>query len=75
MRISECELRNLRIACHAFAGHDADTVAAMACTLSGAYHGYSRLPKRLLDELEYHDRLFRPADELYDLNRRLHGTD
>ncbi len=30
------------------AGHDADTVAAMACTLSGAYHGYSHLPQRFL---------------------------
>jgi hypothetical protein len=27
------------------AGYDADTVAAMACTLSGAYRGHSRLPE------------------------------
>jgi ADP-ribosylglycohydrolase len=39
------------------AGHDADTVAAMACSVSGAYHGYSRLPARLLGDLEYHDDL------------------
>lgn len=53
------------------AGHDADTVAAMACTLSGAYHGYSRLPQRLLADLEYHDRLVKLADDLYELNQRL----
>jgi ADP-ribosylglycohydrolase len=56
------------------AGHDADTVAAMACTLSGAYHGYSRLPERLLDELEYRDRLVELADGLHDLYRRLCGA-
>ena len=39
------------------AGHDADTVAAMACSVSGAYHGYSRLPAGLLGDLEYHDDL------------------
>lgn len=75
MQNSDCGLRNLRIACHASTGHDADTVAAMACTLGGAYHGYSCLPRRLLDELEYHDRLLRLADELHDLNRRLRGVD
>ena len=53
------------------AGHDADTVAAIACTLSGAYHGYSRLPQRLLADLEYHDHLLGLADGLYELNRRL----
>jgi ADP-ribosylglycohydrolase len=57
------------------AGHDADTVAAMACTLAGAYHGYSRLPQRFLDDLEYHDRLIELGDGLYDLNRRLCGAD
>jgi ADP-ribosylglycohydrolase len=56
------------------AGHDADTVAAMACTLSGAYHGYARLPQRLLSDLEYHDRLLELADGLHELHRRLYGT-
>ena len=55
------------------AGHDADTVAAMACTVSGADHGYSRLPQRLLPELEYHDRRLELAGGLYELNRRLYG--
>ncbi|HSC70080.1 MAG TPA: ADP-ribosylglycohydrolase family protein [Candidatus Methylomirabilis sp.] len=51
------------------AGHDADTVAAMACSVAGAYHGFSRLPPRLLDGLEYHDRLIELADGLYAVNR------
>jgi ADP-ribosylglycohydrolase len=54
-------------------GHDADTVAAMACSVSGAYHGYSHLPERLLADLEYHDRLVKLADDLQDLHRRLYG--
>lgn len=57
------------------AGHDADTVAAMACSISGAYHGFSRLPTRLLDELEFRDRLIELADGLHDLAVRLHGAD
>jgi len=57
------------------AGHDADTVAAMGCTLAGAYHGYSKLPKRLVADLEYHERLLELADGLYGLNRRLYGAE
>jgi ADP-ribosylglycohydrolase len=53
------------------AGHDADTVAAMACSISGAYRGYSHLAQRLLNDLEYHDRLVELADGLCELNRRL----
>ena len=56
------------------AGYDADTVAAMACTLSGAYQGYASLPQRLLGDLEYHDRLLDLADGLHDLHRRLYGA-
>ncbi len=56
------------------AGHDADTVAAMACTVSGAHHGYAPLPQRLLSDLECHDRFVELADALYELNRRLQGT-
>jgi len=51
-------------------GHDADT-AAMVCTLSGAYHGYAKLPQRLAAALAYHDRLLELADGLYEFNRRL----
>ena len=56
------------------AGHDADTIAAMAGTLSGAHLGYSHLPERLLRDLEYYARLIELADGLFALNRRLHGS-
>jgi ADP-ribosyl-[dinitrogen reductase] hydrolase len=56
------------------AGHDADTVPAMACSVAGAYHGYSRLLRRFLDDLEYHKRLVKLSDGLFVLNRRLRGT-
>jgi len=56
------------------AGHDAHTVAAMACAVSGAYHGLSGLPTRLLDDLEYRDCLIVLADGLHDLWMRLHGA-
>lgn len=55
------------------AGHDADTVAAMACTVSGAYHGYAPLPQRLLRDLESHDRFVELADSLDESNRRRYG--
>jgi len=46
----------------------------MACSVAGAYHGFSRLPDRFLVELEYRDRLIELADGLYDLNRGLHES-
>jgi len=55
------------------AGHDADTIAAMACSVSGAYHGYARLPQRLVEDLEYRD-LPDLADGLYEVNRRLESS-
>jgi ADP-ribosylglycohydrolase len=48
-------------------GRDADTVAAMAGALVGAYRGESALPPRWLADLEY-------ADELRDLADRLLGV-
>jgi hypothetical protein len=39
------------------AGHDADTVAAMACTVSGAYRGNASLPARFLEFPELQDGL------------------
>jgi len=56
------------------AGHDADTVAAMACSVSGAYHGLSRLPARLLDDLEFREQLIALAGGLHDLHLQLHGA-
>jgi ADP-ribosylglycohydrolase len=55
------------------AGHDADTVAAMACTVAGAFQGHARLPQRLVADLEFHDRLLDLADGLYALHARLYG--
>jgi ADP-ribosyl-[dinitrogen reductase] hydrolase len=55
-------------------GRDADTVAAMTCTVAGAYLGYVRLPKRLVADLEYHDHLLDLADGLHDLHLRLYGS-
>lgn len=48
-------------------GRDADTVAAMAGTLAGAYHGESGLPERWVADLEAADRLRELADGLLDL--------
>ena len=56
------------------AGHDADTVAAIACSVAGAYLGYARLPQRFLSDLEYHDRLVELADSLQALHGRLYGV-
>jgi hypothetical protein len=56
------------------AGHDADTVAAMACAVAGAYHGHARLPKRLVTDLEFHDRLLDLADGLDALHRKLYSA-
>ena len=57
------------------AGHGADTVAAMACSVSGASHGLSRLPTCLLDDLEFREQRIAMADGLHDLALRLHGAD
>lgn len=50
------------------AGYDADTVAAMAGNLVGAYLGDSALPERWLTELEFADELRTIAARLYDLS-------
>ena len=47
----------------------ADAVAGTACTLAGAHHGYSKLPTRLVADLEYHDCLLHLADGLFEPNR------
>ncbi|GBE23380.1 ADP-ribosyl-[dinitrogen reductase] glycohydrolase [bacterium BMS3Bbin01] len=48
-------------------GHDADTVAAMAGNLAGAYMGAGSLPGRWLDDLEFADELCVEADGLLRL--------
>jgi predicted NAD-dependent protein-ADP-ribosyltransferase YbiA (DUF1768 family) len=49
-------------------GYDADTVAAMAGALAGAYNGLSAWPSRWVDDLEYRDGLEGCADDLLDLS-------
>jgi len=48
-------------------GYDADTVAAMAGALAGAYNGLSAWPSRWIDDLEYRDGLEGCADDLLEL--------
>jgi ADP-ribosylglycohydrolase len=47
-------------------GHDADTVAAMAGNLAGAYHGEDAFPDRWRDDLEFAEELRELADGLFD---------
>jgi ADP-ribosylglycohydrolase len=56
-------------------GRDADTVAAMAGNLAGAFNGEDSIPRRWLAELEYHDELRRLADALLELSGPAHRTD
>jgi ADP-ribosylglycohydrolase len=55
-------------------GRDADTVAAMAGNLVGAYHGESALPARWTGDLEYAGDLRRLADGLLDAARGATGV-
>ena len=45
-------------------GYDADTVAAMAGSFAGAYHGFSRLPTRWARDIEFLSGLVGIADDL-----------
>ena len=53
-------------------GYDADTVAAMAGAMAGAYNGLSAWPSRWVDDLEYRDGLEGCADDLLDLSALPH---
>jgi ADP-ribosylglycohydrolase/predicted NAD-dependent protein-ADP-ribosyltransferase YbiA (DUF1768 family) len=53
-------------------GYDADTVAAMAGAMAGAYNGVSAWPARWVEELEYRDGLEGCADDLLDLSSLPH---
>jgi len=44
-------------------------------SVSGAYDGLSRLPRRLLDDLEFRDHLIELADDLHDLAVKIHEAD
>ena len=54
-------------------GYDADTVAAMAGAMAGAYNGLSGLPVRWLDDLEYRDGFEGCADDLLELTPLPHA--
>lgn len=49
-------------------GGDTDTIGAMTGAIAGAYHGYSRIPKRWLEALENGKK---GRDYIIDLGRRL----
>lgn len=49
-------------------GGDTDTIASMACSISGAYHGDSVVPQNLLIVCEAHEELTKQAEELYKLS-------
>jgi ADP-ribosyl-[dinitrogen reductase] hydrolase len=56
------------------AGGDADTIAAMAGTMSGAFNGAQSIPIRWLNELEKKDYLIELTNMLYDLATEGHTT-
>ena len=46
-------------------GGDTDTIASMACSISGAFYGQSIVPENLLKCCEAYDMLSQQAEELY----------
>jgi len=48
-------------------GHDSDTTGAVAGMIAGAYYGIERIPKRLLKDLQWYDKIFDTAVQLYEL--------
>ncbi len=56
-------------------GHDADTVAAMAGTLAGAYLGEAALPERWRRDVEFADKLATLADGLVRLSGLVRSHD
>lgn len=62
--LTRCEDPEAVIVTAVAGGRDADTVAAMAGSLAGAYHGESALPSRWVDDLEGLDELRALADGL-----------
>ncbi|HUU50829.1 MAG TPA: ADP-ribosylglycohydrolase family protein [Nitrospinota bacterium] len=52
---------------------DTDSIAAILGSIRGAYHGYKKLPKRWLEDLEDKDRIIPVAEKLYDLSKKEGG--
>lgn len=61
-----CDVMDLVDFCRDMGG-DVDTIAAMAGTLYGTFHGTGALPQRLLDKVEGIDRLTTLSDALHTL--------
>lgn len=53
-------------------GDDADTTAAVAGQLAGAYYGYSAIRADWCQHLYWHDEILALADQLYDLQPSSH---
>lgn len=54
-------------------GGDTDSIAAILGSISGAYHGYKKIPKRWLEDLEDRDGIISIAEKLYDLSKKEGG--
>lgn len=48
-------------------GGDTDTIASMACGLSGAYLGVDRIPEDIYNKCEAYEEMLSLADKLYEL--------
>ena len=48
-------------------GGDSDSTGAVAGNIIGAIHGYSRLPEKFIDNLQFHDLIHTFADKLINL--------
>lgn len=53
-------------------GNDADTTAAIAGQLAGAYYGHSGIRSDWLDVLYMHDDIFELGDTLFKLSQQIH---
>ena len=58
------------VICGANLGDDADTVAAVAGALAGAFYGYSAIPRRWLEQLKEQDRIRSTAIRLAQAGMR-----
>lgn len=51
-------------------GGDADTIASMAGSISGAYYGEKIIPVNLVKHLECHEEVTLLADKLYEASMK-----
>jgi ADP-ribosylglycohydrolase len=48
-------------------GGDTDTVASLVGALSGAYHGFSKLPEKWLNQIDHKDRIEKMCEQIIKL--------